>query len=93
MAGANQAALGTHERRLMESESRWLQQALFALSKAQDDRGKLEETLSGVLPPLKVKIKGKSFDIDAVRTAMTEAVYARSEDLRSVLKEGSAVVR
>ena len=93
MAVAKAATLGTHERRLMESESRWLQQALFALSKAEDDRGKLEDALSGALPPLKVKIKGKAFDIEAVRTAMADAVYERSEDLRAALKNGSAVVR
>lgn len=93
MAEPVQAQLGTHERRLMESESRWLQKALFALSKAEDDRTKLEDALTGTLPPLEVEIKGKSFDIETVRIAMVEAVQERSETLRSTLKRGSAVVR
>lgn len=93
MADTAQAQLGTHERRLMESESRWLQKALFALSKAEDDRTKLEEALSGSLPKLKVSIKGKSFDIETVREAMVEAVQERSEALRQTLKRGSAVTR
>ncbi len=45
MAGAKNGVPGTHERRLMESESRWLQKALFALAKAEDDRGKLAEAM------------------------------------------------
>lgn len=93
MAVTKQATLRTHERRLMESESRWLQQALFALSKAEDDRDKLDEAVSDTLPPLKVRIEGESFDIAAVRMAMSEAVYERSENLRSVLKQRSAVMR
>ena len=93
MAEPVQAQLGTHERRLMESESRWLQKALFALSKAEDDRTKLEDALTGTLPPLQVEIKGKAFDIETVRIAMLEAVQERNETLRSTLKRGSAVVR
>lgn len=93
MADTVQAQLGTHERRLMESESRWLQKALFALSKAEDDRTKLEDALTGTLPRLEVQIKGKSFDIETVREAMVEAVQERSEALRSTLKRGSAVNR
>ncbi|MDX1646676.1 MAG: hypothetical protein R3304_05995 [Longimicrobiales bacterium] len=88
-----QAQLGTHERRLMESESRWLQKALFALSKAEDDRTKLEDALTGTLPPLKVDIEGNAFDIETVRNAMVEAVQERSETLRATLRRGSAVVR
>ena len=93
MSETVQAPLGTHERRLMESESRWLQKALFALAKAQDDRVKLEDAITGSLPPLEVEIKGKSFDIETVRQAMVEAVQERSETLRSTLRKGSAVTR
>lgn len=93
MAGAKQGTPGTHERRLMESESRWLQQALFALSKADDDQEKLGQALKGELEPMKVTIDGKSFDIATVTSAMTDAVYERTESLRVALRRESAVVR
>lgn len=88
MAVAEGKKLGTHERRLLESESRWLQKALFALSKAEDDRVKLEDSDAPALEPLKVEINGKSFDGDAVTSAMRDAVTERSEQLR-VLLNGS----
>ena len=88
MAVAAGKKLGTHERRLLESESRWLQKALFALSKAEDDRGKLEETDGDPLDPMTITINGKSFDGDAVTSAMRDAVSERSESLR-VLLNGS----
>lgn len=93
MAGAANGVPGAHERRLMQSESRWLQKALFALSKAEDDRGKLDEALNGKSEPMTVKIKGKSHDIETVRTAMTEAVHERAESLRVALNKGQAVLR
>jgi hypothetical protein len=88
MAVAASKKLGTHERRLLESESRWLQKALFALSKAEDDRGKLDEADGNPLEPMTITIDGKSFDGDAVTSAMKEAVSERSESLR-VLLNGS----
>lgn len=88
MAVAEGKKLGTHERRLLESESRWLQKALFALSKAEDDRAKLEESDAPALDPLKVKISGTAYDGEEVTTAMKDAVSERSEALR-VLLNGS----
>jgi hypothetical protein len=49
--------------------------------------------VSGVLPPLKVTIKGKSFDIETVTRAMSDAVMERTESLRSTVKTRSAVLR
>jgi hypothetical protein len=92
MAAAKNGVPGTHERRLMESESRWLQKALFALSKAEDDRGKLADALEDG-QAMKVKIKGKSFDAEIVREAMADAVQERADHLRSLLSQGTAVLR
>jgi len=93
MTVAEGKKLGTHERRLLESESRWLQKALFALSKAEDDRVKLEDSDASSLEPLKVQINGKSFDGDAVTSAMKDAVAERSEQLRVVLNGSRLATR
>jgi len=93
MTVAEGRKLGTHERRLLESESRWLQKALFALSKAEDDRVKLEDSDASSLEPLKVQINGKSFDGDAVTSAMKDAVAERSEQLRVVLNGSRLATR
>ena len=93
MAAGKNGVPGTHERRLMESESRWLQKALFALSKAEDDRGKLAESMNGESGEMTIKIKGKSFDMETVHTAMADAVQERAEHLRETLGRRSAAVR
>lgn len=93
MAVAAGKKLGTHERRLLESESRWLQKALFALSKAEDDRGKLEDSDAPALKPMKVKINGKSYAGEAVTSAMKDAVEARSEELRVILNGSRLATR
>jgi hypothetical protein len=93
MAVAEGKKLGTHERRLLESESRWLQKALFALSKAEDDRMKLEEAEANGLEPMKVEINGKKFEGEAVTTAMREAVTERSEQLRVILNGSRLATR
>jgi hypothetical protein len=93
MAAAKNGVPGTHERRLMESESRWLQKALFALSKAEDDRGKLADAMDSESGEMTIEIKGKSFDISTVHSAMSDAVQARAEHLRETLGRRSAAVR
>lgn len=93
MAAGKNGVPGTHERRLMESESRWLQKALFALSKAGDDREKLADAMDGESGVMKVKIKGKSFDISTVHSAMTDAVQERAEELRETLSSRGAALR
>ena len=93
MAKTKNGAPGTHERRLMESESRWLQKALFALSKASDDREKLTAASDDDLEPIKVQIKGKSLELTMVRSAMEEAVRERAEHLRETLNTRHPVLR
>jgi hypothetical protein len=78
----------TRERKLLESESRWLQKALFALSKADDDREKLATVgSSGFSDGITVRIDGKSVAIEAVSDAVRDAVDDRMEELRTVLRK------
>lgn len=93
MAGKNDGAPGSHERRLMESESRWLQKALFALSKAEDDRVKLAAASKDDGQPIQVRIKGKLLDLATVRGAMEEAVRERAEELRASLQSRHPILR
>lgn len=93
MAGAKERGRRPHERRLMESESRWLKKALFALGKAEDDRDKLDAALDGDVAPITVEIKGRSFDIGTVSEAMADAVRERSESLRQSLSQEQAALR
>jgi hypothetical protein len=93
MAGAKNSALNTHERRLLESESRWLQKALFALAKAEDDRDKLVQARKGEGEGMTVSIKGKAFDISTVRSAMSDAVQERADQLRETLGRREVVLR
>jgi hypothetical protein len=93
MATTEQAKPSTRERKLLESESRWLQKALFALSKADDDREKLAAAGdSGLAEGMTVEIEGKSFDISAVRDAVRDAVDERMEKLRAVLSKGRRAI-
>ncbi len=92
MAGAKNGALNKRARRLMESESRWLQKALFALSKARHEREKLAEQIKAD-EDLEVMIKGKAFELSTVRTALSEAVQERAENLRESVSKRQAVLR
>jgi len=93
MATTEQAKPSTRERKLLESESRWLQKALFALSKADDDREKLGSAgTSGLAEVMTVEIEGKTFDIGAVRDAIRDSVDDRLEELRAVLSKGRRAV-
>lgn len=84
---------GTRERRILESESRWLQKALFALSKAESDRERLAKERSEKVEALTIEIDGKSFDLDTVRDAISEAVHERVEALRVSLHRSRALIR
>lgn len=93
MPKAKDRMTGTRERRILESESRWLQKALFALSKAESDRERLAKERSEKIEPLTVEIDGASFDLDTVRDAISEAVQERVEALRTSLGRSGALIR
>ena len=75
------------EQRLVQSESRWMQKALFALGKAETAREKLAETRKE--KPATVKVDGKSLSIDALKGAIADRVQALDE----ILQEQRQVMR
>ena len=77
------------ERRLVQSESRWMQKALFALNKAEDAREKLAETRQEEADAAVVNIGGKDLSIDALRSAIQDRV----ETLGEILQERRQVLR
>lgn len=83
----------SRERRLLQSESRWLQKALFALSKAETDRGKLAELRGADPEPLSISLGKKSYEMDAVQEAVQDAVDERLEEIRATLKKRWNLVR
>lgn len=81
------------ERRILRSESGWLQKALFALGKASDAHEKLSDLNGEEHEPLLVTIDGETYDIDSVTEAVREAVLERSESLRRRTRKEHALAR
>jgi hypothetical protein len=81
------------ERKILRSESGWLQKALFALTKASDEHEKLSELNGAEHEPLLVTIDGETYDIDSVTDAVKDAVLERTETLRVVAREEHALAR
>lgn len=93
MAETMESKLGTRERRILQSESRWLQKALFALSKAESDREKLERERGEEVEPLTVDLDGKAYELDDVRDAVGQAVQERVESIRASLQLSRSLLR
>lgn len=83
----------TQERRILRSESGWLQKALFALGKASDAHEKLSELNGDEHEPLLVDIDGETYDIDLVTEAVRDAVMERTEALRVKTRKEHALAR
>lgn len=77
------------ERQLVQSESRWMQKALFALGKAEDARDKLAKARNEDARPETVSVGGKDLSLDTLR----DAIQDRIETLAEVLKERREVLR
>lgn len=77
------------ERRLVQSESRWMQKALFALNKAEDAREKLAKSRQEEGNAAVVTVGGKDLSIEALRAA----IQGRVETLADVLQERRQVLR
>jgi len=75
------------ERKILRSQSRWLQKALFALSKAEDDQAKLAEVRGDRHEPMAVNINGKSHAVGAVTDSLRDSVMDRLEGLRVSLRQ------
>lgn len=67
-----------------ETEARWLQKMLFALSKAKEAREKLAEATGEELNPLITLDDGTQLSLDALE----EVVDKRVEDLMDALGQG-----
>jgi hypothetical protein len=74
-------------RRLIRSEHRWLQKAIFALSKAEETRDKLAGLHDGEAPDLLVPINGSEHEVEAVGSALREVVQRRMDEQREELRE------
>jgi hypothetical protein len=80
------------ERKLLRSQSRWLQKALFALDKAEDDHAKLSEVRGEKHEPMAVTIDGTTHHVGAVTDSLRDAVMDRLEDLRVALRNEHALM-
>jgi len=81
-----------HERRILSSESRWLQKALFALAKAEDEHEKLASVGSDEADSIVVSIEGDAHDLGVVTGALREAVLDRVEALRTTMRQEQALI-
>ena len=72
------------ERRIRRSRSRWLQKALFALSKVEKDSEKLADLRGEKSLVRDVTIHGESFPLDAVTEAVGDAVHEWLEEERNL---------
>jgi hypothetical protein len=71
------------ERKILRSRSRWLQKALFALSKAEDESERLAD-LKGENPSVRsVTINREACPIDTVTDALADSVRQWLEEERS----------
>jgi hypothetical protein len=75
------------ERKILSSQSRWLQKALFALAKAEDDQAKLAEVRGERHKPMAVIINGTNHKVGAVTDSLRDSVMNRLERLRVTLRE------
>lgn len=80
------------ERKVLRSQSRWLQKALFALAKAEDDQAKLAEVRGDAHEPMAVTIDGTTHQVGAVTDSLRDSVMDRLEGLRVTLREEHALM-
>lgn len=74
------------ERKLRRSQSRWLQKALFALSKAEEEHTKLLELRSEDSDLLDVTLEGTDYPMDEVTTGLKEAVSSWLGEQRAAVR-------
>jgi hypothetical protein len=80
------------ERKILRSQSRWLQKALFALDKAEDDQAKLAEVRGEKHEPMAVRLDGTTHDVGDVTDALRDSVMDRLEGLRRAFREEHALL-
>jgi len=80
------------ERKILRSQSRWLQKALFALAKAEDDQEKLAEVRGDAHEPMAVTVAGTTHQIGDVTDSLRDSVMERLEGLRVTLRNEHALL-
>jgi hypothetical protein len=66
----------------MQTESTWLQKALFALNKAEDARGTVSELSDDELEALRAPAKGKWASMEDFRAVLETRVETIMEELQ-----------
>lgn len=87
MATTKEKRRANRARRIIRSESRWLQKAIFALSKAEEARTKLADLYDDEPEEFTVEVSGKDQDVGELGTLLREAVEARLQKQREELRE------
>ena len=72
--------------RLLQSESSWLQKALFALRKIEDVQDRIADLEDREADDYVLKVDGKKVDLGALE----DALEARAQDLRVTVRERRA---
>lgn len=70
------------EIRLLNTESVWLQKALFAIRKAHDTREKLADVRDRKPDPYEIAVDGKQLSVEALEDALEERSAALVKDVR-----------
>ncbi len=87
MATTKEKRRANRARRIIRSESRWLQKAIFALSKAEEARTKLADLYDDDPEEFTVEVSGKDQDVGELGTLLREAVEERLQKQREELRE------
>ncbi len=87
MATTKEKRRANRARRIIRSESRWLQKAIFALSKAEEARTKLAGLYDDDPEAFVVEINGKKKDVGEIGKLLREAVEERLQAQREELRE------
>lgn len=70
------------EIRLIQSESVWLQKALFDLRKAEDARDKLADLRDEETEPYELTVAGEPMDVEALEDALEERIENLMKDVK-----------
>lgn len=75
------------EIRLLQSESSWLQKALFALRKAEAEREKLSDVRDEEPEDYTLDVGGSDLPLEALEDALDERIQAQLSDIRERRKQ------
>ena len=93
MATENEKRRMLRERRILRSQARWLQKAIFALSKAEDAHSKFLDEGGESVDSFDVSLNGSAYHIDEVTLALKDAVTEWLEAMQAVWHKEHALSR